>query len=90
MRRGFLYKSAPTKEKAYRLPCARYPVGEMNAAVWERAAAIYANLRRDGLTVNDADLLIAAFCIVNNYTLVTANTRHFDMIEGVQLVNWVE
>ena len=33
---------------------------------------------------------IAAFCIVNNYTLVTANTRHFDMIEGVQLVNWVE
>ena len=90
MRRGFLYKPAPMKEKAYKLFCSRYPVGEMNAEVWERAAVLYAKLRRSGRTANDADLLIAAFCIVNGYTLATANIRHFEPIEGVLLVNWVD
>jgi len=88
IRRGFLYVSAPAKEQAYRQICTRCPVGEMSAESWELAAELYAEKRRAGRTVDDADLLIAAFCIVGGYTLVTNNTRHFDGIDGLQLENW--
>ena len=36
------------------------------------------------------DILIAAFCVVNDYLLVTDNTKHFKDIDGLQFVNWVE
>ncbi len=62
----------------------------MSAEVWELAAVLYADLRRAGRTVDDADLLIAAFCVEGGYTLVTSNTRHFEGIDGLQLVNWAE
>jgi predicted nucleic acid-binding protein len=54
----------------------------------EHAATVYAALRRSGRTVEDADILISAFCIVNGYTLVTNNTKHFADIDGLQLANW--
>jgi len=41
-------------------------------------------------TVGDADILIAAFCIVNGYTLVTDNVKHFENIAGLRLMNWAE
>ena len=90
IRRGFRYVSAPAKERSYKRICTRYPVGEMNAESWELAAGLYADMRRDGRTVDDADLLIAAFCIIGGYTLVTNNTKHFDDIDRLQLENWVE
>jgi tRNA(fMet)-specific endonuclease VapC len=88
VRRGFRYISAPAKEQTYERICACCPVGEMNAEIWIRAASIYANLRRSGYTVSDADILIAAFCAANGYTLVTANTKDFENIDDLQVVNW--
>ena len=77
IRRGFLRKSAPAKERVFERICTMYPIGEMNIAVWEYAARLYAELSRAGQMIEDADILIAAFCIVGGYTLVTHNTRHF-------------
>ncbi len=88
--RGFYYRPAPAKEKAYRIMCSHYPVGEMTNDIWERGAVIYADLRRSGRTVEDADILIAAYCIVNGFTFVTHNTRHFEVIEDLQIEDWVE
>jgi predicted nucleic acid-binding protein len=90
MQRGFHYRQAPAKEGAYRSLCARYPVGPMSVEALERAALLYADLRRAGRTVEDADILIAAFCLVNDHTLVTNNVKHFEGIEGLRLVNWAE
>ena len=90
MRRGFYYCPAQAKEQLYLSLCKRYPVGEMTPAIWKRGASIYAGLRRRGFTVKDADILIAAFCIVNGYTLVTANTKDFENIDGLRLINWAE
>jgi len=39
---------------------------------------------------NFADILIAAFCIINGYTLVTNNEKHFRDIEELDYTNWVE
>ena len=36
----------------------------------------------------DADILIAAFCLHNNYILVTDNIKHFKNIKGLNTVNW--
>ena len=56
------------------------------------AARIKANLMEQGTPIgnNDVDIFIAAHCIVNDYTLVTNNTRHFERIDGLKLVNWKE
>jgi len=90
MRRGFLYKSAPKKEIAYRILTDQYRVGKINEEILERAAKIYADLYHKRFTVGDADILIAAFCIINDYTLVTDNIKHFESIDNLQLVNWNE
>jgi predicted nucleic acid-binding protein len=90
MWRGFYYRSAPTKEKLYRSLCNRYPIGEMTSDIWQRGARIYADLRNASLMIDDADILIAAFCIINGYILVTSNTRHFERIDGLQLVDWAK
>lgn len=90
MRRGFLCKSAPRKENAYQILIDQYHVGDMKEEILERAAKIYANLWRKRLTVGDADILIAAFCIENDYTLVTDNMNHFKVIDGLKYVNWAE
>jgi len=90
IRRGFFYKSSPKKERLYFLLASYYGIGDMPSAAWIRAAHAYAQLRRKGHTVGDADILIAAFCLENNYTLVTSNTKDFENIDGLQMVNWAE
>ena len=62
----------------------------MNSTMWERAACLYGDTRKAGTTIDDADLIIAAYCLIRGYTLVTDNTRHFEQIRGLQIVNWIE
>ena len=76
IRRGFKHKTSPGKEFAFSLICKTYEIGEMNIAAWEKAADIYAETRKNGKPIEDTDILAAAFCIVNNYTLVTNNVKH--------------
>ena len=90
VRRGLIIKPIPSHEKAYAVICDNCSFEDMTAAVWEHAARIYAELYAKHYTVKDADILIAAFCMVNGYTLITANTKDFENIEGLQFVNWVE
>ena len=88
IRRGFLCKPAPKREKLYEILIGQYPVGEMNAEILECGAVIYANLYHAMKTVDDTDLLIAAFCMDGEYTLVTNNKKHFDVIPGLKVVDW--
>jgi len=90
LRRGFKHKSAPSKEFAFSLMCKSFEIGEMNLAAWEEASDIYAKTRKAGKAVEDTDILIAAFCIVNNYTLITNNVKHFKNIDGLIYENWME
>jgi tRNA(fMet)-specific endonuclease VapC len=55
----------------------------------DQAAKIYANLRKAGQLIEDADILIAAIALVNDMTLVTNNTSHFSRIAGLQLEDWL-
>ena len=85
-----LIKPVPSHEKAYEIICANCSLEEMTENVWIRAAQIYAVLYAKHFTVKDADILIAAFCMENGYTLVTANIKDFENMDSLQLINWVE
>ena len=92
IRRGFRVLHAPKKEAAYNVltePAGWCDVAEMDMDSWERAEQIYAELYRKSFTIGELDILIAAFCLVNDYTFVTNNTRHFENIDGLNVVDWM-
>ena len=62
----------------------------MTTATWEKAAEVYAYTRRAGYTIGDADILIAAYCLVSGCTLVTNNSKDFVNVGGLILVDWTE
>jgi len=61
---------------------------EMSLDVWKKAAEVYILLKSKGQLIGDADILIASYCLVNDYTLVTRNISDFERIDGLKFVNW--
>jgi predicted nucleic acid-binding protein len=50
---------------------------------------MYANLRRQGEILPDADILVAATALANDCVLVTGNEKHFRRIKGLEVENWL-
>lgn len=90
IKRGLYAINATAKMNHFDALCREFTVGEMNTDIWEKAARLYDSHRKQGKPVEDADLFIAAFCLINQYTLVTNNTKHFSAIDGLEVVNWKE
>jgi len=90
VQRGLLAKRMAIQLEKYLIFRQTLPVGLFNEEVWVRAAHVYAALRQQGKLIDEADILIASFCLVNGYTLVTNNTRHFEHIDRLKMVNWKE
>ena len=44
-------------------------------------------LRQQNRMISDFDLLIASTCLYYNLTLLTNNRRHFDMVEGLNILS---
>jgi len=63
---------------------------EMHIDVWNKAAEIYISLKQKGQLIKEFDILIAAYCLVNGYTLATRNTKDFNRIDGLNFVNWFD
>jgi tRNA(fMet)-specific endonuclease VapC len=62
----------------------------LTLATMDIASNIYTDLRRRGLLIAPMDLLIAASAIEHGYTLITANVRHFQNIQGLRYENWAQ
>lgn len=58
------------------------------------AAKFYGNLRASmeakGMGIGNMDLMIASHSLSMGATFVTNNIRHFNMVEGLKIENWVE
>jgi tRNA(fMet)-specific endonuclease VapC len=50
---------------------------------------IKAELRRNGTTLEDSDILIAATALSTHRVLVSNNIQHFSRIPGLKLENWM-
>lgn len=61
------------------------PVFPFDSGVARIYARIWASLVQRGLTVGAHDLIIAATAIALDYTVITANRRDFEKIEGLRL-----
>ena len=56
----------------------------------EKAAEIYAYLKKEGNLIEDADILMAGSAIVEDLVLITNNIKHFERVKGLRLDNWIE
>jgi len=83
---GILYgrdaHSAERRFEEWLLVVTILPVDE---AIARRFAGIRGDLRRTGMLIPDADLLIAATALHYDLTLVTRNRRHFARVPGIRL-----
>ena len=55
----------------------------------EKAAEIYAYLKKEGNLIEDADILMAATAIVEELVLITNNIKHFKRVKGLKVDNWI-
>jgi predicted nucleic acid-binding protein len=82
--------NSKTKLQAFEKLFDKYGIETIDKEILDLSLSIYVKLRKNGITIDDGDLLIAAYCIKNNYVLASNNTKHFQNIEGLRSVNWAE
>jgi len=88
VKRGLLAIKAEKRLKEFDALCQILSVGQLDNSLLDFAVNIYCDLRDKKKTVEDADILIAAFCICHGFTLVTHNTKHFEAISGLRYCDW--
>ena len=63
-----------------------FPLGFKEA---EKAAEIYDGLESKGKLIDDNDILIVGIMISNGINkIITKNVRHFERIEGIEIINY--
>jgi len=85
--RGLLAKRMDKKLREYLSFRQIVSIGVISAEVWQKAAQIFAILSQKGKPIGDGDILVAAFCLVNNCILIT-NDTDFNRVDSLQIVNW--
>lgn len=86
--RGLLFVDNHSKLKIFKEMCNIFGILELNKDILEKAAKIYADLRKKGKLIEDADIFIGAISIWYNSILITNNEKHFKRIEGLKIENW--
>ena len=87
--KGFRWKNNKRKENQFKEFLEDVIIFTIDDDVINIAADLYADLRKSGKTIGDADILIAAIVIKNNGILVSNNTKHYEGIKKLKLVNWI-
>lgn len=77
---GLLYKDARNQQQQFDRLAEASEVIAYDREISDIATQIYVNLRTKGQLITPIDLFIAATAIYCNYTLITANIKHFQNI----------
>ncbi len=85
---GLLYKDALKKIEHFESFVKLNRVIPLNQEIAKYSAKIYSELRSKGKTIGHNDILIAGTAISLKMVLVTNNTRHFGLIEELEMDNW--
>lgn len=88
--RGLKAKNAVVQLQAFDRLCAGSQIVPLTDAAVVKASEIYAELRRRGEPIGDADTLIAASALIHGLAVVTNNIGHFGRISGLAVENWLE
>lgn len=87
--KGHEYVGALDRQKLFDEFCQLNNVIPLDQAACRRAAQVYADLRRRGNLIPDADILIASIALAGDYVLVTQNVKHFQRINWLKVENWL-
>lgn len=88
--RGLKSRDSSKRLEAFKAFASECEVIGLNETIVDRAAMIWADLRRDGRMIEDADIFIAATALEHGLAVVTDNQTHFRRISGLQVVNWLQ
>jgi len=66
----------------------RFPMLPVDLATARAHAQLWAELSSDGVVIGPHDLWLAAACIANGLTMVTANVREFSRVPGLLVESW--
>ncbi|MGH6952531.1 MAG: PIN domain-containing protein [Vitreimonas sp.] len=86
--RGLLAVRASSRLTMFAQVCDTCEVIPVDWSVLERAATIWADLRRQGRMIEETDILIAASALCRNCAIVSHNTRHFQPVSGPTVIDW--
>ena len=89
VKRGLLAIKAERRLREFTDLCKILGVRQLDNSLLDFAADIYRELRENRQTIEDADILTAAFCKLHDFTLVTHNTKHFQFITGLHYCDWM-
>ncbi|MGK7890435.1 MAG: type II toxin-antitoxin system VapC family toxin [Leptolyngbyaceae cyanobacterium] len=87
---GLIYRDASKKMQRFEQLAEVSEIIPFDKAIANTASEVYCNLRHRGLVVTPIDLFIGATALCYDYTLVTANIKHFQHIEDLRYENWAE
>lgn len=86
--RGLYHKGAVRQLANFREFVRRSELLPVTFAVLERAAELWSTGRRQGMLVDDSDLIVAAMSLIERLPVVTANQKHFVWIGGLEVTTW--
>jgi tRNA(fMet)-specific endonuclease VapC len=66
----------------------RFPVLSVDLTSARAHARVWAELRQAGAMIGPHDLWLAATCLAHGLTMVTANVREFERVEGLAVEVW--
>lgn len=87
--RGLKYIESQKKLDEFKSLCESFGMLEIKIDTFELAAKYYVELKKAGKIIEDADLLIASNCIINDVVLITNNVKHFERINELKFENWI-
>ena len=88
--RGLKYLGNERKLREFEELMDKSEIITLDRDIIRKASEIYAELKREGKIIEDADILIAATCLVKGFVLITDNEKHFGRIKGLETENWLE
>ena len=87
--KGHEYVGAYSRQALFNEFCRLNNVLPLDQSACRKAALVYAELRRRGDLIPDADILIAGIALARDYVIVTQNEKHFRRIPGLTVENWI-
>jgi predicted nucleic acid-binding protein len=85
--RGLLHQDSKKQLSIFLSYITTYTWSEFDSADWDKAAQLWAELRRRGEQTEDADLLIGVYALQRGAIVVTDNEKDFLRL-GVSIENW--
>ncbi|HLD79327.1 MAG TPA: type II toxin-antitoxin system VapC family toxin [Candidatus Nanoarchaeia archaeon] len=89
IKRGLLAANATAQLERFELLCEQFGLILLDTKyIFDIAARVYANLRKKGELIEDADILIGSIAYYGNFILVSDDTD-FSRIQGLKIENWL-